>query len=147
MHINLTTDYAIRAMLYLASIERGANSAEIADATGVSRNLIINILRKLRGEGLVIAERGVSGGYRLAKPHHEISLMDIMNAMSETVCINRHVDPEAIPKHEQKWHHRHHGHHMREYYQNLQSKIHASLSGMTLERILEGKHHDPALGQ
>ena len=147
MHINLTTDYAIRAMLYLASIERGANSAEIAEATGVSRNLIINILRKLRSEGLVIAERGVAGGYRLAKKHHEISLMDIMNAMAETVFIHRHIDAEEPPNHEKKWYHRHHSHHVRAYYQNLQSKIHASLSGMTLERILEGKHHEPALGQ
>jgi Rrf2 family protein len=46
---------------------------EIAHAEGVSQAYAAKLLRALREGGLVVAERGQTGGYRLSRPPEKIS--------------------------------------------------------------------------
>lgn len=43
------------------------------------------LFSKLRRNGIVESVRGSSGGYLLSRPHDEITLIDIMNAVDEPI--------------------------------------------------------------
>jgi Rrf2 family iron-sulfur cluster assembly transcriptional regulator len=71
----------IAAVSYLAAVDsesRLAGSAEIAEAREISRALIAKILTILSRAELVAGTPGPSGGYRLARPAAEISLLDVV---------------------------------------------------------------------
>ena len=65
------------AELY-AEANRVASSREIAESRDLSPQLVAKILTDLSRGGLVTASPGPGGGYRLAKPPHQISLDDIV---------------------------------------------------------------------
>ena len=78
MKIQISTDYAIRALQYLHDNPgRICTAAEIAEATGVSYSFFIKIANLLRGRGLVSTKQGRHGGYILGKPANDITLYDV----------------------------------------------------------------------
>jgi Rrf2 family protein len=71
----------ISAVSYLAAVaceSRLAGSAEIAESREMSRQLIAKVLTRLSQSGLVKGTPGPSGGYRLARPAAEITLLDVV---------------------------------------------------------------------
>lgn len=84
MRLELTrrADYAVRAMVALARHEAGQLSAPaIAAATGSPARFVAQVMGDLLGAGLVEARTGRSGGYRLARPASQISILDIVEAI------------------------------------------------------------------
>lgn len=84
MRLELTRrgDYAVRAMLALA--RPGAHqltAAALAEATAIPGNYVPQVMGDLVRAGLVANRRGRSGGYRLARPAGEVSLLDIVEAV------------------------------------------------------------------
>ncbi len=131
MRINMTSDYAIRCLVVLGAAEGEMSSAEIAEKIGVTRPQTMNILRQLRAAGFVNSSRGAEGGYWLAKPTSEISLLDILMVMEDSVYINYCLDPEhGCGRHAEGFCP------VRKYYQGLQGMVHESLGSMTLEKLL-----------
>jgi len=71
----------ISAVSYLASVaseSRLTGSAEIAEARQMSRQMIAKVLTVLSRHGIVEGTPGPSGGYRLARPAAEITLLDVV---------------------------------------------------------------------
>lgn len=89
--MRLTTKgrYAVTALLDLAiqeSRNHGAVSlSDIAKRQSISVSYLEQLFSKLRKAKLVASTRGASGGYRLAKPLHEIDVMSIITAVDESV--------------------------------------------------------------
>lgn len=80
-----TASNAIAVMSFLAADpERRSGSAEIATARGISKPLAAKLLTRLASAGLVAGQPGPGGGYRLAKPPGEISLLDIVELFEQT---------------------------------------------------------------
>ncbi len=80
-----TTSNAIAVMSYLsADPARRSGSAEIAEARDISKALTAKLLTQLSTAGLVTGQPGPGGGYTLAKPAHQISLMDIVKLFEQT---------------------------------------------------------------
>jgi Rrf2 family protein len=76
------TDYALIALSQLARRPGALLSArEVAGATRVPLSVLMNILKTLAGAGIIISERGVRGGYRLARPADSISLFELIGAV------------------------------------------------------------------
>lgn len=76
----------ISAVSYLAAIaseSRLAGSAEIAESREMSHQVIAKVLTVLSRVGLVKGTRGPSGGYRLARPAAEITLLDVVRAFED----------------------------------------------------------------
>lgn len=88
MQLTITTDYAIRIVLYLASHKGVCASSEIAVGTGVSQQYITRIMGKLRRRGIVAGHAGQYGGYTLAREPDKITLLDIMLVTEKTMQIN-----------------------------------------------------------
>jgi Rrf2 family iron-sulfur cluster assembly transcriptional regulator len=76
----------IAAVSYLAAVDsesRLAGSAEIAESREISRTLVAKILTILSRAGIVAGTPGPSGGYRLARPAGEISLLDVVRVFED----------------------------------------------------------------
>lgn len=88
MQINVTTDYAIRVVLYLAVKNSITPSSEIASTMGIPKSYILKITNKLQDAG--IAERivGARGGFMLTKNPEKINLYEILKIMEPTMKIN-----------------------------------------------------------
>ncbi|MCU0706252.1 MAG: Rrf2 family transcriptional regulator [Fimbriiglobus sp.] len=84
MPVTAKAEYACLAMLELATRyteARPVRLAEVTDKHGIDHGFLVQILLELRNAGLVVTARGKSGGYRLAKAPHEITLADIVEVL------------------------------------------------------------------
>ena len=82
--ITRETDYAIRAMMYLAiqeDITLPVSSAELADEMKIPYRFLRKIVLKLISAKLVESRRGKGGGLNLALSPDKISLFEIMHAV------------------------------------------------------------------
>ncbi len=89
LQLNKTTDYAIRMIIFLSQQDEITTSEKISQATGVTKNYVMKIARKLTKFGLIKRERGIKGGYLLNKPTNKISIYDIIVIMEPTIKINQ----------------------------------------------------------
>jgi Rrf2 family transcriptional regulator, cysteine metabolism repressor len=83
MKLSTRAEYGIRVLVALAHAEgdRPTSLAGIAKADKLPHAYIEQLVGALRRAGIVTATRGHSGGYRLARPAREISLVDAVRAL------------------------------------------------------------------
>jgi len=82
LKISTKTRYGLRAILRIAKSEtKQVNSEIIADQEGISKKYLDGILGQLRKVGILKSNRGVFGGYSLAKPASEITVLEICEAL------------------------------------------------------------------
>ncbi len=81
--ISQTTEYALRAMVHLATLEPGItiNSENLAARTKVPQGYLSKILRDLVVADLITSQRGPNGGFALARPADDISMLEVVNAV------------------------------------------------------------------
>ena len=82
VHISEMTSLALHGMAFIAVSEEQVLSAKaIAEATGASEAHLAKVFQRLVKTGLVCSERGPKGGYFLAKPVEEITLLDVFQSI------------------------------------------------------------------
>jgi Rrf2 family transcriptional regulator, nitric oxide-sensitive transcriptional repressor len=80
--ISQTTEYALRAMAYLAAKPEEARTAsQIAKANALPSGYVVRVMQLLRDAGLVTAQRGPRGGFLLARSIDRINLLDVVTAV------------------------------------------------------------------
>src|SRR5512147_970082 len=72
---------AVHALAVLAQSRDGYPSAFVASSVNTHAVFLRRILGDLVAAGLVDAREGRAGGYRLARPPHEITLADVYRAV------------------------------------------------------------------
>ena len=80
MKLSVKVDYACRVLAQLArqhGKEGLSHIEELAEIEAVPANYLVQILSELRNGGLITSRRGKQGGYALARPPEEITLLDI----------------------------------------------------------------------
>ena len=94
LQISRKIDYALRAMIYLASIDPAAVTPfrEIARQVGVPEDFLAKILKTLADAGLVRSLRGARGGYQLRKGPEEVSFLDVIEAVEGPIQLNVCLD-------------------------------------------------------
>lgn len=88
MKLSVKVDYACRVLAQLARREGGGELAhieELAKAESVPANYLVQILSELRNGGLITSRRGKQGGYALARPPAQITLLDIVTLIEGDV--------------------------------------------------------------
>ncbi len=84
MRLELThrADYAVRAMLALAApdVDGLQSVRHIADRMAIPPRFLPQVMRDLAAAGLVEAQPGRKGGYRLRRDPDQVSLLDIIEA-------------------------------------------------------------------
>ncbi len=82
--ISRTAEYAFQALAFLSrNRDRAVTTREIAEATGLPADYLSKILRSLRKQGILIAQRGIGGGFALARAPEEISILDVLAGLGE----------------------------------------------------------------
>ncbi|MGH8822916.1 MAG: RrF2 family transcriptional regulator [Jiangellaceae bacterium] len=95
MHVTARTDYAVRAVIELASrLPGSATRHQIAQSQDIPGKFLETILGDLRRAGLLDAQRGASGGYRLIRDPAEIRLADVIRAAEGPLAAVRGMPPE-----------------------------------------------------
>lgn len=80
--ISQAVEYSLRAMVYLTQKQEGpATVQEIAAKGKIPAPYLSKLLQGLTRAGLVVAQRGIGGGYVLSRSPTEISLADIVNVV------------------------------------------------------------------
>src|SRR5204862_5628878 len=97
MRVSAKADYAVRAAVELAAAGAGPVKGErIAEAQGIPLKFLENILVELRHAGLVRSQRGVEGGYWLARPAEDVSLAEVIRAVEGPIANVRGVGPQDV---------------------------------------------------
>ncbi len=76
------------------------STAQLAEVTLVPMNYLAKVLQSLAKAELITGRRGVGGGYRLARPATEISMLDVINAINPIEPI--HECPLKLENHSGK---------------------------------------------
>ena len=87
MKLSTKGRYGKVALADLAFLEAGelASLADISRRQNISLPYLEQLFVKLRRGNLVASVRGPNGGYRLARPAHDIRVVEILEAVDETV--------------------------------------------------------------
>lgn len=91
MQFNQATDYAFRVIMHLASLPQDeiVKSQAIAEQQNIPVGFLQKIMRALTQGEIVKSYRGIDGGFSLAKPAEEISLLDVITIMEGPVDLQR----------------------------------------------------------
>lgn len=94
MKLSVRGEYALRALLVL-----GLHYGEavvpiqiISDEQNIPKRFLEQILNDLKATGAVESKRGIAGGYRLARPPHEVTLASVIRhiegALAPISCVS-----------------------------------------------------------
>ena len=89
MHITQESDYAVRIIYCLAKTQRRMDARSISEEMHVSLRFALKILGKLVSSGIAVSYKGNRGGYELARPAEEISLLDVISAVEGPYSLSR----------------------------------------------------------
>jgi Rrf2 family transcriptional regulator, nitric oxide-sensitive transcriptional repressor len=88
MRLTMFTDFALRALMRLAGEpHRSFSTSEIAAEFGISRNHLAKIVRDLADRRFITTQRGVGGGFALARPPQAITLGEVVRALEGTSAL------------------------------------------------------------
>ena len=107
MRLSARVDYALRAVAELGAgtgtgdperrdSDRPITAERLAHAQQIPPKFLESILLQLRRGGIVTAQRGPEGGYRLARRPDEISLADIIRVIDGPLANVRGERPENV---------------------------------------------------
>jgi Rrf2 family protein len=93
-----TSEYALRVVVFLGAL-RGepATTSQVAAATRVPQGYLSKILQTLSRAGLVRSQRGLGGGSVLGRDPAQITVLDVITAISPLPRIAR--CPLDLPSH------------------------------------------------
>lgn len=78
--LTTTSEYALRAMVVVAELgeHESVSSRRVARESGVPGKYLSKIMAVLARSGLLVAERGRGGGFRLGKPAGRVRLCEVV---------------------------------------------------------------------
>jgi Rrf2 family protein len=77
-----TLEYALRAVTFLAGKPgEGMTAQRVSEGTQVPEDYLSKVLQQLVRGGVLTSQRGRHGGFQLARPAAEISMLAVVNAV------------------------------------------------------------------
>src|SRR6476646_781707 len=102
MRVSAKADYALRALIEMAARGDGdqngrpVSAEELGKLQDIPHNFLQAILADLRKAGIVLAQRGQAGGWRLAKPASDVTVADVIRAVDGPLVSVYGLRPEAV---------------------------------------------------
>ena len=98
MRVTAKSDYALRALIEIARRDDGApvSAEELGRLQDIPHGFLQAILADLRRSGVVMAQRGQSGGWRLNKDAGDITVADVIRAVDGPLVSVYGLRPEAV---------------------------------------------------
>ncbi|MGX9135532.1 Rrf2 family transcriptional regulator [Rummeliibacillus sp. JY-2-4R] len=98
MRLTLYTDYSLRVLLYLGSMDSDklATIKEISESYGISKNHLMKVTHELGKLGYIETIRGRGGGIRLAIKPEEIVIGKVIRQTEEDFYLVDCFNPESV---------------------------------------------------
>src|SRR6476646_711495 len=98
MRVSAKSDYALRALIEMAARQdgRAVSAAELGRLQEIPHGFLQAILADLRRSGIVVSQRGQSGGWRLAAKAADVSVADVIRAVDGPLVSVYGLRPEAV---------------------------------------------------
>lgn len=97
IRLNLSTDYALRTLLYLASRpEQQASVREVSEFYDISSDHVSKVVQRLAHAGLLRAGRGRGGGLRLGRSTAQINVGEVVELFEGPVALLECVSTEGV---------------------------------------------------
>jgi Rrf2 family protein len=134
MQITRQADYAVRAIYYLSALEPGKRAATstIAKEQNIPPSFLAKIISQLSVAGLLHTSRGARGGVSLARDPHDITMLDVVEAIDGPIMLNECVEDTHGCKFDQECP-------MRIMWCEIQDDLVARLGGTTFAEFVEKK--------
>lgn len=107
MLFSTKAEYGVRLLVELGRRSEGAPVAlaTVAEADNLPLSYLEHLVAKLREAGLVTSTRGAHGGYRLARPADEITMLEVVQALEGPVapmeCFHTDSEGKVLCSHEE----------------------------------------------
>ena len=88
MKVSTKVQYGMLALIDIALYSENGSTVsgpEIAERQDISQKYLEQILTHLKQAGLIRAQKGLRGGYTLSRPADQIRLLDIFNALDNSI--------------------------------------------------------------
>ena len=134
MELTRKGEYAIRGILFLASLRRNEVCilSEIATMANVPQTSLAKIFQQFSKAGLVKSFRGTGGGFALGRPPQKITLLQVVEAVDCAVVANHCVlDADSC--------HRNHSCGMFPVWVDVQQQVRGMLDKVTLKDLAAQK--------
>ncbi|MFN3135361.1 MAG: RrF2 family transcriptional regulator [Candidatus Kryptonium sp.] len=136
--LNKTTEYGLRAVLYIAlnqsekrDAKRWIDTEEIARDLKIPHHFLAKVIQKLVKAGIIYSKRGKNGGFRLKKSPEKMKLLEIVFALEGENFLKDCVfglpncsDKNPCPVHS--------------YWRGIREEIKRMFSEKTLKELLKG---------
>lgn len=76
-----STEYVLHSLLWLVGNPEPVSSLDLADLQNIPAAFVAKLLPRLEKAGLLEASEGLRGGYRLARPAEDISVLAVVDAV------------------------------------------------------------------
>ena len=86
LRISKMTDYAVVLATHLASADRPQAARDLALHTQIPEPTASKVLKTLARSGVVRSQRGVKGGYTLARPAARIGIHEVIEAIEGPIA-------------------------------------------------------------
>ena len=98
MRVSAKSDYALRALIEMATREdaRAVSAEELGRLQDIPHGFLQAILADLRRAGIVMSQRGQSGGWRMARTPDSVSVADVIRAVDGPLVSVYGLRPEAV---------------------------------------------------
>ena len=83
MKLTRASSYALHAATYMAQQKKESPTAshKIAEERGIPERFLLKVLKPLVSARVLLSIKGPNGGYRLARPANDISVLEIIEAV------------------------------------------------------------------
>ncbi len=98
MRVSAKADYALRALIEIAVRDDGrpVSAEELGRLQDIPHGFLQAILADLRRAGIVVSQRGQSGGWRMAARPVDVSVADVIRAVDGPLVSVYGLRPEAV---------------------------------------------------
>lgn len=132
MQLNLTTDYAIRSILYLSHVKQ-ETAQELSNNLNISSQYITYMMSQTNISQYIQPIIGVKGGYRLRKAPDTMNLLDIIKVMEKTIKISHCLEDDNQCSTCNTF--ENHTCPIKKVYEHIQDKLESRLAGITFREL------------
>ncbi len=126
-------EYALLSLMALSKSSHPLDSDTLSKELDISKSFLAKILQSLARDGILNSYKGVNGGFEIAKPHSQITVLEVLNSAEGKTPAVFSCSPslESCPADKASscglW----------PFLNKLQNKVDDFLGTLTLEEIIE----------
>jgi Rrf2 family protein len=97
MKLTRASSYALHALAYMAQLKtnKPVASHKIAEERGIPERFLLKVLKPLVTVRVLESVKGPNGGYRLARPLNDVTLLEVIEAVENGKIQGEAPRPEA----------------------------------------------------